>query len=98
MPIINRLPINADNDDDYYESLVDRQIKDDKNYDTLKNYNSIPTGLTVVVPREGGGPQTHGAVVEKVIPTTMTGHTRYGKDRMADHQRQQTCEGSTNHS
>ena len=27
MPIINRLPINSDNDDEYFESLVNRQAK-----------------------------------------------------------------------
>ena len=41
MPINNRSPLNADNDDDHYEELVDRQIEADKNYDTIRNYNSI---------------------------------------------------------
>ena len=30
MPIINRLPINSDNDDEHYEALVNRQAKNDK--------------------------------------------------------------------
>ena len=33
MPIINRSTINADNGDDHYEALVDRQIKADKTYE-----------------------------------------------------------------
>ena len=49
MPITIRSSINADNDDDHYKALVDRQIKAVKNYDTVGNYNSIPIGSTVLV-------------------------------------------------
>ena len=31
MPIINRLPINWDNDDEYYEALINRQAKMTRN-------------------------------------------------------------------
>ena len=36
MPIINRLLINSDNDDEHYESLVNIQTKDDKKYEFAK--------------------------------------------------------------
>ena len=42
MSVINRSPINADYDDDQHVALGGRQHKDDKNYDTLRNYYSIP--------------------------------------------------------
>ena len=41
MPIHSRPSINTNNDDDYYETLVARQAKAHKNYDTFRNYNSI---------------------------------------------------------
>ena len=37
MPIINTIPINSDNDEDHYEALVKRQIRNDKNYDAARN-------------------------------------------------------------
>ena len=49
LPVINRLPIIANNDDDHDEALVERQAKADKNYDTPRNYNSILTESTVVI-------------------------------------------------
>ena len=54
MLLTNRPPINKNSDDDYYnyEILVGMQTKDDKNYETLRNYNSIPKGSTVLVQRE----------------------------------------------
>ena len=39
MPIINRLPINLDNNDEHYEALVNRQAKNDTKYDTARNYD-----------------------------------------------------------
>ena len=33
MPILNRSPVNTDNDDEHYETLVQRQAKTDKNYE-----------------------------------------------------------------
>ena len=59
MPIINRSSINADNNDDNYEALEDRQIKAGKNYDPLRNYNFFLMGSSVAVQREDGGPWTH---------------------------------------
>ena len=39
MAIINRIPINSDNHGDHYEALIKRQGKNDKNYDTARNYD-----------------------------------------------------------
>ena len=50
------------NDEEHYEVLVNRQTKDDKNQGSPRNYVSIPTGSTVVVECEHGGPWTHGKV------------------------------------
>ena len=41
MAIINRLPINSDNDNDYYEALVKWPTKIYKKYDTARNYASF---------------------------------------------------------
>ena len=49
MPIINRLPINLDNDDKHYEALVNRQAKTNKKYDTARNYYLFSIRSTVVV-------------------------------------------------
>ena len=68
MPIINKAPVNTDNDDDHYEALVNRQMKVDKNYDTLRNYRYIPIGSTVAVQREDGGPGNYRTIVEKCDP------------------------------
>ena len=47
MVIPHRPPVHASNDNDPYEVLVERQTKVNKNYDTLKNCNSIPIGSTI---------------------------------------------------
>ena len=62
MPIMNRLPINSDNDDEHYEAVVNRQTKIDKTYDTARNYASFSIGSTVVVQQEDGGKWTDGRV------------------------------------
>ena len=63
MPIYNRLPIHLDNKDECYEVLVNRQAKNDKKYDTARNYALFSIGSTVVVQHEDGKPWTHGTVV-----------------------------------
>ena len=45
----NRQMINKNNDDDHYKTLVERQAKPDKIYDTLIHHNSIQIGDAVVV-------------------------------------------------
>ena len=52
VPILNRPPINTSNGDGYYETLVERRVKADKNYDALRNYYSFPVRSTVPVQRE----------------------------------------------
>ena len=49
MPIIKRLSISLDNDDEHYEALVNRQAKNDKKYDTVRNYDLFSIGSTVAV-------------------------------------------------
>ena len=49
MPKINRIPINLGNNDDHYEALVKRQIRNDRNYDTARNYDLFLKGSTVAV-------------------------------------------------
>ena len=51
MPTINRITITSDNDDDHYEAMVKRQIRNNKNYDTANNYDLISIGSIVVVQR-----------------------------------------------
>ena len=65
MPINSRLPIGVNNDKGHYEVLVNRQTKDDKNQGNPRNHVSIPTGSTVVVQHEDGGPQIPGTVEGK---------------------------------
>ena len=43
-PIINRPPVGIDNDQEHYEVIIKRKMKDDKSKDTPKIYVSIPTG------------------------------------------------------
>ena len=63
--IINRLLVSSNNDYDHYDVLVKREMKNDKNHDTYRNYASIPIGSTVAVHQVDGGPLTHGTVVGK---------------------------------
>ena len=66
MPIINRIPINSDNNDDHddhYEALVKVQIRNDKNYYTARNYDLFSKGCTVVVQGEDDGLWTQRTIV-----------------------------------
>ena len=49
LSVINRTPVDTINDDDHYESSVERQERLTQNNDTLRNYNFIPTGSTVAL-------------------------------------------------
>ena len=60
---MNRLPINSNNDDEYYDLLVTRQTRNDKNYVTARSYDSLSIDSTVTVQWEYGRPWTHGTVV-----------------------------------
>ena len=63
MPIINRPPVNSNNDDEYCGTLVKRQTKMDKKHDTSRNNASIPLGSTAVIEHEDGGLWSHVTVV-----------------------------------
>ena len=63
MPIINRLPINSNDDDEHYGVLINRQRRNAKNNDTSRSYVSFSIGSTVAVQWEAGGLSTHGTVV-----------------------------------
>ena len=65
MPISNRLPINLDNDEEHCEALINMQAKNDKKYDTARNYDFFSIGSTVAVKWEDGGPWTPGTVVNR---------------------------------
>ena len=65
MPIINRIPISKDNDDEHHKALLWRQTKNDRKHDTTRNYTLLPIGSTVVVQREDGNRCTHGKIVGK---------------------------------
>ena len=47
--MVNRQLINSNNDDEHYEVLVNRQTKNDKNYDTSRSFASFSLGSTVAV-------------------------------------------------
>ena len=61
--MINRLPINSNNDDKHYEAQVTRQTRNDKKHDTDKSYDSFSIGSTVVVQWVDSGLRTHGTLV-----------------------------------
>ena len=65
MPIINRVPICKDNDGEHHKVLVERQTKNNKKYDTLRNYTLLPIRFTVAVQRKDGDRWTHGTIVGK---------------------------------
>ena len=77
MPVMDRKPINIDNDDEHHKNVMHRQGKNDQNYDTSKIFMSLPIGSTAVVQQEHGGSLTHGTIIGKVITVIITGHTRY---------------------
>ena len=52
VPIINRIPISIDNDDDHHEVLVKRQTKNYNKYETARNFSILPIGSTIAVQRE----------------------------------------------
>ena len=64
MPILNRIPINTKNNDDHHETLVERLPKADKNYATLRSYNSMWIGSTVAAQWEDMASWTHGTIMD----------------------------------
>ena len=55
MQVLNRPPINTNYNDEHYNTLVQSHVKADRNYNTQRDYNSIPIRSTVVVQREDAG-------------------------------------------
>ena len=49
MPIINRILINSDKDEDHNKALVKVQTRNDKNYGAARNYDLFSIGSSVVV-------------------------------------------------
>ena len=49
MPVINRLPVGSDNDEEHHKVIIDRQSRNDKVDDTSKRFVSLPIGSSVVV-------------------------------------------------
>ena len=76
MPIINRLLIGFDNDEEHHTALIDRQNKNNKGKDTSKNLVSLPIESTVVVHREDRRPWSHGTIEAK---DNYDHHDRYYK-------------------
>ena len=54
-----------DNDDEHHKALVKRQAKNDKKYDTARNYNLYLIGSSLAVQREDGDRWKHGIIVGK---------------------------------
>ena len=77
MHVIDRKPVNVDNDDDHHIKLIHRQSKNDTKNDASQVFVSIPIGLTVAVQWEDGGLWTHGKILGRVITITTTGHITY---------------------
>ena len=85
MPIINRIPISTDNDDEHHKPLVESQTKTDRKHDPARNYSILPIMSTVAVKREDGNRWTQGTIVGKgdhnhhdqfyIIGVTKTGKT-----------------------
>ena len=63
MPLINSTPKIIENDDKHHKALVKRQTKNDKKYDTARNYTLLPTGSTVAVQRKGVDRWTTGIIL-----------------------------------
>ena len=63
VPVLDCKPIGQDHDDDHYNKLRDRQLKNDN--DTPPVFSYIPIGSAVVVQWEDGRPWTHGMVVDR---------------------------------
>ena len=65
MPVMDRLPVNTDNDDEHHKAVVNRQCRNEQGKDTSKNFVSLTVGSTVMVQWEDRGPWTHGTIEVK---------------------------------
>ena len=65
MPVLDRMPVGGDNDDEHHSKLVHMQHKNDTYNDASPIFASIPIGSTVAVQQEDGGLWTHETIVGK---------------------------------
>ena len=65
VPVMDRPPINTDNDEEHHKALTNRQWRNYWGNDTFKNFVSLPIGSTVAFQWECGGPWTHGTIEDK---------------------------------
>ena len=72
LPLINKEPININNDNVQYEALKVHQGKYVKNTDTCKDLLSFPIGSMVADQHKEGGQWIHGFIKE----ANKSGHTR----------------------
>ena len=65
MPIINRLLIGFDNDEEHHTALIYRKSKKNTGKHTSKNLVYLPIGSTLAVQSEDGGLWTHVTIETK---------------------------------
>ena len=65
MPVINRLLVGSNNDEEHHKVIIDRQSRNDKGDDTSKCFVSLPIQSTVVVQWEDRGAWIHGTIETK---------------------------------
>ena len=76
MPVVNRLLIGSNNDEEHHNALINRQCRNDKDDNTSKSFNPLPIGSTVAVQCEDGRPWTHGTIEEKGDDNHHNSHTK----------------------
>ena len=65
MPVMDKKTIGGDYDNEHHSKLAHGQHKNNTNNDASPVFASIPTGSTVAIQREDGGPWMHGMIVGK---------------------------------
>ena len=80
MPIINRLLINSNNDDEHYKVLVTRQTRNDKNHETARrgyhNHNNRSCMIRIF---KTGKITTRNS--KYITATSITGKIPWGTDK-----------------
>ena len=82
MPVLDFKPIRQDCDDNHHNKLADKQQKN--NNDASPVFGCIPIGSAVAVQWEDCVLWTHGSIVGTGNHKTMTGHTWFNLQQMAD--------------
>ena len=65
MPIINRMLISMDNDDEHHEALFKRQTRNYRKCDTARNFSILPIGSPAAIQKEDSDRWTLGTIVGK---------------------------------